>query len=135
MAVKQQQQTADTATPATRPSRGAEWDEERAEADRELWERRVEYNKREIERFRFSIRTGLEERLKEGALGLDEKDDPDGNDYLLSTLRSIVESMGGHLEVTAVFAGVRLPADVSGTGLLWDAALDEATFQWLLEHD
>lgn len=67
---------------------------------------------------------------------VDERDDPENNDYLLSTLRYIVERMGGHLEVTAVFPGIRLPADVFGTGPLWERwDLDDAMIEWLTEWD
>lgn len=54
-----------------------------------------------------------------GSVGLDTRDDPDANDYMLSSLRHLVETMGGRLEVTAIFPGLGLDADVSGEGPMW----------------
>ena len=110
------------------------WSPERTEANRDLWAYIVDYNDTEILRFRYLLLGGLQERL-EGEHGLDARDDPDGNDFMLSTLRTIVESMGGHLEVTAVFAGIRLEADISGDGPLWTDDMDESTNQRLLAED
>ncbi len=99
-------------------SQDAVWSRGRIEAENDAWAEVVDYNALEIERFRFSLLGGLALRLQ-GRMGLDERDDPDGNDYMLSTLRALVENMGGRLEVVAVFGGVRLEADVSGAGPLW----------------
>lgn len=99
-------------------SPNAVWTPGRVEAENDAWTEAVDYNAVETERFRYSLLGGLALRLQ-GCMGLDERDNSDCNDYMLSTLRSIVENMGGRLEVTAVFAGIRLEADVSGEGPLW----------------
>jgi len=104
--------------PGDPPELLTKWDDERVEVDREDWERVVDYNVMEIERFTYTLLGGLQENLW-GRIGLDERDDPHNHDYQLSTLRRVGEHMGGHLEVAAVFAGVRIPADVSGTAPLW----------------
>ena len=121
--------------PGDPPELLTKWDDERLEVDREDWEEIVDYNQIETERFTYNLLGGLQEHLW-GRIGLDERDDPHNHDYQLSTLRRVIEHMGGHLEVTAVFAGVRIPANVSGTAPLWQRQKpDEKLIQRLTKYD
>ena len=122
-------------SPSNPPELLTKWDDEYLEGDREDWEETVDYNEIEIERFTYTLLGGLQEHLR-GRIGLNERDDPHNHDYQLSTLRRVVEHMGGHLEVTAVFAGVRIPADVSGTAPLWQRPKpDEELIKRMTKYD
>ena len=49
----------------------------------------------------------LADRLKRAQPTISEMENT--NDHLISTVRSVVESLGGHLEIAAVFGDERIP--------------------------
>ena len=76
-------------------------------AEESLWQEIAEYHLAEIRRVSEITQAEMARRL-ENARGCDPKTGPT-HDYSVSTIRSIVESLGGRLELTAVFDAARLP--------------------------
>ena len=81
----------------------AELEDLRVEATNEA----VAYNLGELRQAREMTQMELAERLKRAQATISEMENT--NDHLISTVRSVVESLGGRLEITAVFGDDRLP--------------------------
>lgn len=73
----------------------------------------VAFNLAELRRSRQVTQAALAETLGRSQATISEIES--SGDHRLSTVRKVVESMGGHLELVAVFDGERiaLPADVA----------------------
>ena len=71
------------------------------------WEALADHNLRELRRAREMTQAELARRLDRAqpAVAAMEKTD----DHLVSTVRAVVEGLGGHLELTAVFDDQRIP--------------------------
>lgn len=87
----------------TSPEEEAELEELRAEASAEA----VAYNLRELRQARAMTQIELADRLKRAQPTISEMENTD--DHLISTVRSVVESLGGHLDIAAVFGNERIP--------------------------
>ena len=90
--------------------------EQRAEdeaAEQALWKDIAEHHLAEIHRICELTQTEMARRL-ENAQVCDPKTGHT-HDYPVSTIRSIVENLGGRLELTAVFAAARLPIPLPTT--------------------
>lgn len=87
----------------TSPEEEAELEELRAEAASEA----VAYNLGELRRARAMTQMELADRLKRAQPTISEMENTD--DHLISTVRSVVESLGGHLDIAAVFGDERIP--------------------------
>lgn len=87
----------------TSPEEEAELEELRAEAAAEA----VAYNLRELRQARAMTQIELADRLKRAQPTISEMENTD--DHLISTVRSVVESLGGHLDIAAVFGDERIP--------------------------
>lgn len=85
------------------PEEEAELEELRAEAAGEA----VAYNLGELRQARAMTQMELADRLKRAQPTISEMENTD--DHLISTVRSVVESLGGHLDVAAVFGDERIP--------------------------
>lgn len=71
------------------------------------WEALADHNLRELRRARDMTQAELARRLDRAqpAVAAMEKTE----DHLVSTVRAVVEGLGGHLELTAVFDDQRIP--------------------------
>lgn len=71
------------------------------------WDELGAHNLRELCRAREMIQAELARRLDQAqpAVAATERTE----DHLVSTVRAVVESLGGHLELTAVFEDQRIP--------------------------
>ena len=67
----------------------------------------VAYNLAELRRARQITQTELARRLDRAQATVSKIEHT--NDHLVSTVRSVVESLGGHLELVAVFDDDRIP--------------------------
>ena len=85
------------------PEEEAELEELRAEAAGEA----VAYNLGELRQARAMTQIELADRLKRAQPTISEMENTD--DHLISTVRSVVESLGGHLDIAAVFGDERIP--------------------------
>ena len=85
------------------PEEEAELEELRAEAASEA----VAYNLGELRQARAMTQIELADRLKRAQPTISEMENTD--DHLISTVRSVVESLGGHLDIAAVFGDERIP--------------------------
>ena len=85
------------------PEDEAELEDLRAEAVSEA----VAYNLAELRQARAMTQIELADRLKRAQPTISEMENT--NDHLISTVRSVVESLGGRLEIAAVFDDERIP--------------------------
>lgn len=85
------------------PEEEAELEKQRAEAASEA----VAYNLGELRQARAMTQIELADRLKRAQPTISEMENTD--DHLISTVRSVVESLGGHLDIAAVFGDERIP--------------------------
>lgn len=85
------------------PEEEAELEDLRAEAGSEA----VAHNLRELRQARAMTQIELADRLKRAQPTVSEMENTD--DHLISTVRSVVESLGGRLEIAAVFDEERIP--------------------------
>ena len=85
------------------PEEEAELEDLRAEAASEA----VAYSLGELRQARAMTQIELADRLKRAQPTISEMENTD--DHLISTVRSVVESLGGRLEITAVFDDERIP--------------------------
>jgi DNA-binding phage protein len=88
------------------PKRRANVERERREALGEI----IAYNLAELRRAREVTQVEVARALRRGqpaVSALEHSADPH-----LSTLREYIEAIGGHLEITAVFDGERIPLDL-----------------------
>lgn len=88
--------------------------DERAEIDAAKEEAAIEsvaFNLAELRQARKMTQIELVYLLEQSRPAIPRVENTD--DYLLSTIRSVVESLGGRLELIAVFSDERIPIDVS----------------------
>ncbi len=85
------------------PEEEAELEDLQAEAASEA----VAYSLGELRQARAMTQIELADCLKRAQPTISEMENTD--DHLISTVRSVVESLGGRLEITAVFDGERIP--------------------------
>ena len=85
------------------PEEEAELEDLRAEAASEA----VAYSLGELRQARAMTQIELADRLKRAQPTISEMENT--NDHLISTIRSVVESLGGRLEIAAVFDDERIP--------------------------
>lgn len=85
------------------PEEEAELEDLRAEAASEA----VAYSLGELRQARAMTQIELADRLKRAQPTISEMENTD--DHLISTVRSVVESLGGRLEIAAVFDDERIP--------------------------
>ena len=100
---KQKYHTWDEIRGELTPEEEAELEDLRAEASSEA----VAYNLGELRQAREMTQVELADRLKRAQPTISEMENT--NDHLISTVRSVVESLGGHLEIAAVFGDERIP--------------------------
>ena len=100
---KQKYHTWDEVRGQMSPEEEAELEKLRAEATGEA----VAYNLRELRQARAMTQMELAERLKRAQPTISEMENTD--DHLISTVRSVVESLGGYLDIAAVFGDERIP--------------------------
>ena len=100
---KQKYHTWDEIRGELSPEEEAELEELRAEAGSEA----VAYNLGELRQAREMTQMELADRLKRAQPTISEMENT--NDHLISTVRSVVESLGGRLEISAVFGDERIP--------------------------
>ena len=84
--------------------------ERRARVDaleREAWDELAAYNLRELRRAREVTQAELARRLERAQPAVSAMERTD--DHLVSTIRAVVESLGGRLEIIAVFENERIP--------------------------
>ncbi len=85
------------------PEEESELEDLRAEAASEA----VAYSLGELRHARAMTQIELADRLKRAQPTISEMENTD--DHLISTVRSVVESLGGRLEIAAVFDDERIP--------------------------
>ena len=110
------------------PEDEAELEKLRAEASGEA----VAYNLRELRQAREMTQIELADRLKRAQPTISEMENTD--DHLVSTIRSVVESLGGHLELVAVFNDERIPVVVPSRPSPRAHADQKATRRTVLPH-